>query len=64
MYNSRDINIFTKCISLIAEVYEKELKFIVLNSEFKYYTPDQILSYITSNPDKYKWFEAFNMIAN
>ena len=64
MYHSRDMNIFAKCIDMVAAVYEKELKFIVLNSDIKYYTPVEILSYITSNPDKYKWFDAFNMIAN
>ena len=58
------MNIFAKCIDMVAAVYEKELKFIVLNSDIKYYTPVEILSYITSNPDKYKWFDAFNMIAN
>ena len=64
MYKKRDINIFTKSIQIVADVYEKELKFITLNSQFKHYTPIETISYITSNPDKYKWFEAFNMIAN
>jgi hypothetical protein len=57
-------DLLSKSIALIADIYEKELKFITLNTQFKYYTPIETLSYITSNPDKYKWFDAFNMIAN
>lgn len=64
MYYSRDMNIFEKCIKIVADVYEKELKFIVLNSEFQHNSTVEILCYITSNPDKYKWFDAFNAIAN
>ncbi len=64
MYQIKDINIFSKSIALIADIYEKELKFITLNTQFKHYTPIETISYITSNPDKYKWFDAFNMIAN
>ncbi len=64
MYQTKDINIFSKSLEMIANVYEKELKFIILNTQFQHYTPIETLSYITSNSDKYKWFEAFNMIAN
>jgi hypothetical protein len=60
LYKTKDINIFTKCIDIIADVYEKELNFITLNSELKNYSSVQILNYITSNPDKYKWFDAFD----
>lgn len=63
MYKSRDVNIFAKCIEMVANVYEKELKFLTLNTDFKYYTPIETLNYITSNPDKYKWFDSFNSIA-
>jgi hypothetical protein len=64
MYQIKDINIFSKSIGLISDVYEKELKFITLNTQFKHYTPIETLSYITSDSNKYKWFDAFNMIAN
>jgi hypothetical protein len=64
MYYSKDINIFAKCIDMIANVYEKELKFMAINTQFNSYSPVEILNYITSNPDKYKWFDAFNVVAS
>lgn len=62
MIEQNEPYIFDKTIKLISEYYDIELKLCLLNTDYKRYQPIEILHMITSNENKYKWFDEFSSI--
>jgi len=62
MIEYNDPNIFDKTLKMISEYYDTELKLCLLNTDYKTYQPIEILHMVTSNENKYKWYDDFNSI--
>jgi len=64
MFKNKDIDIFNKTLYIIAKIYETEIKILLLNTQYENNNCYDIIKLIVQNPDKYQWYNDFNLIFN
>lgn len=57
-------NLFEETINIFAEIFKNEIMIITFDTEFEQYSCFELIKMVTGNPDKYKWFDTFNLIFN
>lgn len=60
----RDPNLFEKTIEIFAEMFKNEIKIMTVGTTYENFSCNELILMVTTNEDKYKWFDAFNQIFN